>query len=117
MCLEIEASTQLNYFSDQAHVVVLYVYPLSSGRSFAALSPRELIAGKAVSELTEDRRTLEVEPGQQLELGDPLPRDTAELGLVADFYVGARKAMVRAECGFFGGERIVLTANDIQVDP
>lgn len=117
MCLEIEASSRLNFFSDQPHVLVLHIYPLSNGTTFGTLSARDMIAGERPSGMTEDRRTLEVEPGQSIALADPLPRDTVELGLLADFYGSAKKAIVSAECGLFRGEKILLSANDLQVSP
>jgi len=118
MCLEVEAGTRLNYFSGSSHSVVLYVYPLSNSVTFKSMSARALLTGQKPSGMTEDeRRMLEIAPSQKLDLEDLLPRDTIELGIVADFREEPKTAVVEASCGFLGGAKVLLTANDLQVQP
>jgi type VI secretion system VasD/TssJ family lipoprotein len=115
MCLDIEASANLNQFEGQPHVVVLYFYPLQSQTAFLAASPRSLVSGDKPGGITGDRWEATVLPGQRVELEEQLPRDTVYVGVVADFYRTPSRAVLSPSCGIFGGEKVVLSATDLQV--
>ena len=115
MCLDIEASANLNQFEGQPHVVVLYFYPLQNQASFQRADLRQLVNGDKPSGLTGDRWEATVLPGQRIALEEQLPRETAFVGVVADFYKRPNRAVIEPSCGWFGGEKIVLSATDMQV--
>src|SRR5262245_7416238 len=115
MCLDVEASVNLNQFEGQPHVVVLYFYPLQTETAFRAADLRRLASGDKPSGITGDRWEATVLPGQRIELTEKLPRDTAYVGVVADFYNKPSGAVVKPSCGWFRGAKVVLSATDMQV--
>lgn len=116
MCLDVEASVNLNQFEGQPHVVVLYFYPLQTQTGFQAADLRRLVGGEKPTGVTGDRWEATVLPGQRIELKEQLPRDTAYVGVVADFYNKPSGAVLKPSCGWFGGDKVVLSATDMQVD-
>jgi type VI secretion system VasD/TssJ family lipoprotein len=116
ICLDIEASANLNQFEGQPHVVVLYFYPLQNQTAFMAANPRSLVNGDKPGGITGDRWEATVLPGQRVELEEQLPRDTVYVGVVADFYRTPSRAVLSPSCGIFGGEKLVLSATDLQVE-
>ena len=46
ICLSVEASSNLNMFDGEAHVVVLYFYPLQNAQAFTSTDPQELLGGR-----------------------------------------------------------------------
>jgi type VI secretion system VasD/TssJ family lipoprotein len=115
MCLDIDASPKLNLYEGEPHVVVLKFYPLQNVAAFQAADAQELLNGKKLAGVTGDPWEATVLPGQKLELAERLPRDTASVGIVADFFSGASRAVVSAKCGMFGSPGVVLSASDLQV--
>jgi len=115
VCLNIEASENLNLFNGDPHVVVVYFYPLQNVMAFRQTDPVDLLDGKRPPGLMGDRFEITVFPGTQREVSESLPRDTQFVGILADFYNGPSKAVVEAQCGMFGGSTVVLSSSDVQV--
>ena len=115
MCLGVDASPKLNLYEGQAHVVVLKFYPLQNAAAFQAADAQDLVNGKKPAGMTGDPWEATVLPGQKLKVSEKLPRDTASVGIVADFFSGASRAVVPAKCGMFGSPGVVLSASDVQV--
>jgi type VI secretion system VasD/TssJ family lipoprotein len=114
MCLDVDASPKLNLYEGEPHVVVLKFYPLQNVAAFQAADAQDLVNGKKLSGTTGDPWEATVLPGQKLELSEKLPRDTGNVGIVADFFSGASRAVVPAKCGMFGRPSVVLSASDVQ---
>jgi type VI secretion system VasD/TssJ family lipoprotein len=115
-CLKVAASENLNAFGGEPHVVVLSFYPLRNVTAFQAADLRELLRGGRPAGLTGEPWQTTVLPGQRLVFEEQLPRETASLGVVADYYRGPSRAVVEASCGWFGGESLVLTSGDLQIE-
>jgi type VI secretion system VasD/TssJ family lipoprotein len=115
ICLNIEASANLNSVGGDPHVVVVYFYPLQNVLAFQQSDARELLDGKRPPGLMGDRFEITVFPGTQQELSENLPRDTQHVGILADFYNGPSKAVAPAECPRFGDTHLVLSSSDVQV--
>jgi len=98
LCLEIDASKELNLFDGQPHVVVLHFYPLENATAFQATDVRDLIRGaKPAGVAGESWQTVAL-PGQKLKLTEPLPPKTTQLGIVADYYHGPSRVIVPTKC-------------------
>jgi type VI secretion system VasD/TssJ family lipoprotein len=115
ICLAIEASSNLNLFDGQPHVVVLYFYPLQNVMAFQATDMNDLLSGVRPPGMTGDVWETTVLPGEQRELRERLPRDTEYIGVLADFYGKPSRTIVEASCGTFGQDVLVLSASDLQV--
>jgi len=115
MCLGVQASPKLNLYENEPHVVVLKFYPLQNAAAFQAADGQDLVAGKKLAGVTGDPWEATILPGQTLDFSEQLPRDTGSVGIVADFFAGASRAVVPAKCGMFGKPKIVLSASDLQV--
>jgi type VI secretion system VasD/TssJ family lipoprotein len=115
MCLGVQASPKLNLYENEPHVLVLKFYPLQNVAAFQAADPGDLLKGKKVAGATGDPWEATVLPGQSLDFSEQLPRDTSNVGIVADFFGGASRGVVPAKCGMFGKPKIVLSASDLQV--
>jgi type VI secretion system VasD/TssJ family lipoprotein len=115
MCLGVSASPKLNLYENEPHVVVLKFYPLQNAAPFQAADAQDLVKGKKPAGMTGDPWEATVLPGQSVDFTEQLPRDTADVGIVADFFSGASRAVVPAKCGMFGKPKIVLSASDVQV--
>jgi type VI secretion system VasD/TssJ family lipoprotein len=111
-CARIVASPNLNLYEGEPHVVVLYFYPLQSETAFQESDLRDLIAGEKPAGLTGERWEATVLPGETLLLDEPLPRDTSQLGIVADYYRGPSRVVLSGRCA---SERLVLSATGLQV--
>jgi len=116
ICLSLEAASNLNSFDEQAHVVVVYFYPLQNVMAFNAMDSDELLNGGRPPGLTGDPWETTVYPGQKMNLEEKLPRDTVFLGVLADFYSGPSRAVVEADCSLVGNQKIVLSSRDLQID-
>ena len=116
ICLSLEAASNLNSFDEQAHVVIVYFYPLQNVMAFNAMDSDELLNGGRPPGLTGDPWETTVYPGQQMSLEEKLPRYTVFLGVLADFYSGPSRAVVEADCSMVGNQKIVLSSRDMQID-
>ena len=118
VCLELEASENLNRFDGQPHVVVLLFFPLQNVSAFNQTDPVDLLNGVQPPGSTGDAWEVTLLPGETRNLEEKLPADTGFVGLVADFYRGPSRTVVEASCGSLGlgGTKIVLSSNDLQVE-
>ena len=117
ICLSLVASPNLNRFDGESHVVVVFFYPLQNVSAFNTTEPSDLLSGVNPPGLTGDPWEVTVYPGEIKKLEEQLPRDTAFLGLIADYYNGPSRTVVEAECAKIGGgARIILTSNDLQAE-
>jgi type VI secretion system VasD/TssJ family lipoprotein len=114
-CLDVEASANLNQFEGQPHVVVLYFFALQSQTGFLDGDLRRYVNGEKPGGMIGEPWQATVLPGQRTELKQQLPRDTPYVGVVADFYRKASGAVLEPSCGMFGGDKIVLSATDLQL--
>ena len=116
-CIVLSSSPNLNSFDGQPHVVVVSMFPLQNISAFQTTDPLDLLNGVRPPGTTGDPWEVTVYPGVVKEIEEKLPRDTVYVGLVADFYRGASRAVVEASCPTlgFGGIDIVLSSKDLQV--
>jgi len=110
LCHELQASKDLNLFDGQPHVVVVHFYPLQNVTAFEATSGRDLIRGAKPSGVAGEPWQTTVRPGQTLKLGEQLPRDTAHLGLVADYYRGPSRVVIATDCDSDDEQRVITLA-------
>ena len=54
-------------------------------------------------------------PGEERTVQEMLPRDTALVGVVADFFAGPARVLLEPGCGPLGGGVLVVTSGDIQI--
>ena len=119
MCLEVEASPRLNFFSGQPHVVRIVLYPLESALAFEQASTDALLRGSSPGGLVGSAVQVKVVPGETRQIVDPLPPNVRAIGVVADFYrpPGSRdvprKTTLDANCDR-GPARLVLGENGIE---
>jgi type VI secretion system VasD/TssJ family lipoprotein len=117
-CMDLQASTDLNFYNGQPHVVALYIYPLRSQADFQRLTVEELLSEGSAPGMDPPRQ-ITVGPGQTLPFEDTLPPMTTSVGLVADYYYrpgdpeGTRKLVLAAECGRFGRQTVTLSAREL----
>jgi type VI secretion system VasD/TssJ family lipoprotein len=98
LCLEIEASKELNLFDGQPHVVVVHFYPLENATAFQATDERDLLRGAKPAGLAGEPWQTIALPGQKLKLTEPLPKNATQLGIVADYYHGPSRVIVPTKC-------------------
>ena len=110
LCHEIHAAKDLNLFDGQAHVVVVHFYPLQNATAFEATNARDLIRGAKPAGVAGEPWQTTVLPGQTLKLAEQLPRDTADLGIVADYYRGPSRIVIPASCDSDDAERVITLA-------
>ncbi len=118
VCLSLVASSNLNRFDGQAHVVVVSFFPLQNVSAFNTTDPADLLQGEKPPGLTGDPWEVTLYPDEIRTLEEKLPADTVFVGLVADFYRGPSRTVVEASCPTLGlgGTKIVLSSNDLQVE-
>jgi type VI secretion system VasD/TssJ family lipoprotein len=121
LCLRVEASPRLNFFSGQPHVVRLVLYPLESSLAFEQMDPDVLLRGEQPAGVVGAAIQVKLVPGETRELGDPLPASVRTIGVVADFYrapgakEGRRTATVAVNCAQ-GSTRVPLGENGIELE-
>lgn len=123
VCLAIQASPNLNLYDGQAHVVVLYLYPLENTLGFDRATVDDLLGSTTkLAGATGSRLELTVGPGQSLTFDETMPPLTSRVGVVADYYrapgdpEGTRKAVVDAACGSFGKQKLSLSPRDLALE-
>lgn len=118
-CLDVTASPRLNYYDEQAHVVVLYLYPLENDLSFQQSSVEDLLRGDRIPGVVGSPLPMTIDPGEKREIEESFPAHTKHLGLLADYYrapgepEGTRKLVVKAKCGWFSDPSVQLTPRDL----
>ena len=115
VCLDVEASVNLNQFEGQPHSVVLFFFALQNQSGFLEGDLNRWVRGEKPAGAIGEPWEKTVLPGQRTELKEQLPRDTPYVGVVADFYRKPSGAVLEPSCGMFGGGKIVLSATDLQV--
>ena len=110
LCHELHAAKDLNLFDGQAHVVVVHFYPLQNATAFEATNARDLIRGAKPAGVAGEPWQTTVLPGQTLKLDEKLPPDTADLGIVADYYRGPSRIVIPASCDSDDEERVITLA-------
>lgn len=115
MCLRIEATARLNLFEGEPHVVALYFYPLLNTTAFHEADARDLLRRIELAGQTGQPFEATFLPGEERDLREKLPRDTAMVGIVADFFEGPSKVLIEPSCGLLSGSVVALSTNDIQV--
>ncbi len=110
LCHELRAAKDLNLFDGQPHIVVVHFYPLENATAFEASNARDLIRGAKPAGVAGEPWQTTVLPGQTLRLGEKLPPDTADLGIVADYYRGPSRIVVSASCDSDDEERVITLA-------
>jgi type VI secretion system VasD/TssJ family lipoprotein len=98
LCLEIQASKELNLFDGQPHVVVVRFYPLDNATAFQATDVRDLVRGAKPAGLAGEPWQTVALPGQKLKVTEPLPKSATQLGIVADYYHGPSRVIVPSQC-------------------
>ena len=122
LCLSLQASSDLNRFDGQAHVLVVHLFPLETSLGFEQQDTRDLLTGTQPAGLKGKPIQVMMTPGESKELRELLPAGTSFVGVVADYYRApgeaerGQSAVVPARCGFAGGGATVsLGAREIQL--
>jgi predicted component of type VI protein secretion system len=120
ICLRLEASPRLNFFSGQPHVVRLGIYPLENEIGFEQASVDGLLRGEKPSGLAGPSIDVTIVPGESREVSNPLPPSATSIGIVADFYRrpgaqgGPRKTTLSTNC-VRGASEVRLGESEIQL--
>jgi type VI secretion system VasD/TssJ family lipoprotein len=118
VCLELTASPELNLYDGAAHALVVQIYPLRDGWGFERLSVDDLLSGKSFEGSLGTPMTLQVLPGEVVQLERIFPGPTSRVGFVADYYragadpEGTRKVTTPAGCGS-DAARVFLGPKDL----
>ena len=115
LCLELEASKELNLFDGQPHVVVVHFYPLANVTAFEATPARDLIRGAKPDGLAGEPWRTTVLPGQKLKLGEKVSEQAEHLAVVADYYGGPSRVVVPADCDDEEGKVVRLSRSAVAV--
>jgi type VI secretion system VasD/TssJ family lipoprotein len=121
LCLRVEASPRLNFFSGQPHVVRLVLYPLESSLAFEQTGADALLRGAQLAGVVGEAIQLKLVPGETHEFADPLPPNVRAIGVVADFHrppgsrEGGRKTTLSTSCGR-GAVRLGLGESEIELE-
>ncbi len=119
LCLDIEASSTLNLHDGEPHAVVLYLFPLENDTAFQEADASELLgAATTLVGMTGRRWDRTVIPGEARAVQEHLPERTQFVGLVADFYDGPRKELVRPRCDDDKKKqrKLLLLADELRVE-
>lgn len=120
-CLELKADPNLNFYDDQPHVTVVYLFPLENRLGFEQKRTADLLAGEDPAGLVGSRLQVTVAPGETREVSEKIPPTASQLGVVADFYrapgesEGLRRTIVPARCGW-RAPTLVLGRRDLLVE-
>lgn len=119
LCLNIEATSTLNLHDGEPHAVVLYLYPLDNATAFQETDASELLgSATTLVGMTGRRWDRTIIPGEARAVQEHLPERTQFVGLVADFYDGPRKELVRPRCEKDEKKqrRLLLLADELRVE-
>jgi type VI secretion system VasD/TssJ family lipoprotein len=122
VCLQVQASPNLNLYDGQAHAVTVYLYPLISPLGFEQASVQDLLEGATPPGVAGPPVPITVGPGEQREFQEAFPQTAAYMGIVVDYYrapgdpEGTRRAVVPAACGLFSSQSITLSPQDLLVN-
>lgn len=119
LCLDLEATSTLNLHDGEPHAVVLYLYPLENATAFQETDASELlVSSTTLVGMTGRRWDRTIIPGEARAVQEHLPERTQFVGLVADFYDGPRKELVRPQCDDNAKKRrrLLLLADELRVE-
>lgn len=122
VCLEVQASPNLNLFDGQAHAVTIFLYPLISPLGFQQASVQDLLDGASPPGVAGPPVSITVGPGERRSFQEAFPQTSAYMGIVVDYYrgpsdpEGSRRAVVPATCGWFSSPTITLSPQDLLVN-
>jgi predicted component of type VI protein secretion system len=120
-CLSFTASSNLNLYDGQAHVVTLYLYPLVGTLGFEQASVTDLLEGASPPGVAGPPVAITVGPGEERAMQEAFPATAIYMGIVADYYrgpgdsEGTRRAIVPAKCGWFA-PAVTLSPTDLLVN-
>ena len=111
VCIDVEASEDLNFYDGKAHSLTVLLYALSDPAAFNAAPVSELLAGHAPSGVLEPPVPVTIEPGAKMSLEEVFPAPTRSIGLVADYdrlpdhvegveQKAERRIVLPSRCGF-----------------
>ncbi len=123
VCLQVEASPNLNLYEGQAHAVTVYLYPLTSPLGFKQASAQDLLGGARPPGMAWPPIPISVSPGLQkeFEFKKGFPKTAAYMGIVADYYrepgdpEGDWHDVVPATCGWFSSPALTLSSQNLFV--
>ncbi|MEE3326678.1 MAG: hypothetical protein VX252_05060 [Myxococcota bacterium] len=111
ICIDVEASEDLNFYDGKTHTLTLLVYALSDGAGFKATPVSELLSGHRPSGVLEPPVPFTVEPATKTRLEEVFPAATRSVGILADYDrepgeadegsgILGRRVVLPARCGF-----------------
>lgn len=124
VCVDVEASQNLNFYDGNPHSLTVLVYALSDQRGFQAVPISELLAGHVPSGVLEPPVPFTIEPGAKMSLEHVFPAATRSIGLVADYdrvpdrlegvaQASERRIVLPSRCGFLA-PRLRLSETQIE---
>ena len=119
-CLELAAGNDLNFFSNQPHVVRLHLFPLETRIGFDEAKFESLLAGMRPAGQVGDRLEFRIAPGETRSLEETLDARVRFVGVAADYYLEAgerptRTAVLEASCSRRPA-KLLLGAKELAVE-
>ena len=111
VCVQVEASEDLNFYGGKANALTLLVYPLAEDSGFLDAPISELFSGQRPSGVLGLPVPITVEPGEKKDLEEVFPSATRWVGVLADYdrepgvddeasATSERRVVLPARCGF-----------------
>ena len=111
VCIDVEASGDLNSYGGKANSLTLLIYPLADDSGFLSAPLSELLAGHRPSGVLEPPVQVTVEPTEQMAWEQVFPAKTRSVGILADYDrepgledeesdLSERRVVLPARCGF-----------------
>ena len=122
LCFSLEAARDLHFYDGQPHSLALFVYPLGSERGIDQSMASEFLDGDPPVEVLEQRYEVVVTPGERRRFDQVLPRGTAQIVVIADYYrrpgdpPGKRLASLEPRCGSLFRPTLVLSASELRLE-
>ncbi len=108
VCVDFEASEDLNAYDGRPQTLTLFVYALSDAKAFEAVDFSELMAGHLPEGVLEPPVAMTIQPEMKLRIEEIVPRATRSVGIVADYDRAPASAL--PEDGEGAGLRVVIPA-------
>jgi len=117
LCIQLESTERAGWYNNEPHAVVLYFFPLENATAFEQTDAADLLRGDgAVAGASGPRTEFQILPKEKRELRDRVEPRTRFVGVIADFYGGAQKALLPIGCDGKKLRPLVLFADSIQTD-
>ena len=123
LCFSLEAARDLHFYDGQPHSVALFVYPLGSQRALDQSMASAFLDGDPPVEVLEQRYEVVVTPGEQRRFDQVLPRGTAQVVVIADYYrrpgdpPGRRLASLEPRCrSSWFRPTLMLSASELRLE-